>query len=96
MNQTKKIRYLLLGTLLLSALSFDMGQAADISPAKPAANAGIQVEKPGKDMGMRKRQPYSMEEKIQILHGKYDISEDAARNLLKEDIPFRDLDRICL
>lgn len=63
MNQTKKIRYLLLGTLLLSALSFDMGQAADISPAKPAANAGLQVEKPGKAMGMRKRQPYSMEEK---------------------------------
>ena len=45
---------------------------------------------------MRKRQPYTTEEKIRILHGKYDIGEKEARNLLQEDISFRDLDRVCL
>lgn len=31
------------------------------------------------------RHSYTLEEKIRILHGKYDISEEEARNLLKED-----------
>ena len=97
MKKCKKNSCLFLGAMLFTSLGFGELQAAELTaPAGGKPAPAVQGNKAGTEKMMRKRQPYTMEEKIRILHGKYDISEAEARTLLKEDIPFRELDRICL
>ena len=81
---------------MVSTLSMGSVEALGLSAAPSKGKPSVQTEKAGASKVMRKRQPYTTEEKIRILHGKYDIGEKEARNLLQEDISFRDLDRVCL
>lgn len=97
MKKCKKINSLIIAAMSFSFLIFSFGivQAANL-PAFSGGKPAVQGNNAGATEMTRKRKPYTMEEKIQILHGKYDINESEARGLLKENIPFRDLDRICL
>ena len=86
MMKSKKIGAFFLTVLMVSTLSMGSVEALGLSAAPSKGKPSVQTEKAGASKVMRKRQPYTTEEKIRILHGKYDIGEKEARNLLQEDI----------
>lgn len=81
---------------MVSTLSMGSVEALGPSAAPSNGKPAVRTEKAGAAKVSRNRHSYTLEEKIRILHGKYDISEEEARNLLKEDISFSDLKRVCL
>ena len=96
MMKSKKIGTLFLAALMVSTLSMGSVEALGPSAAPSNGKPAVQTEKAGAAKVSRNRHSYTLEEKIRILHGKYDISEEEARNLLKEDTSFSDLKRVCL
>lgn len=94
MKINKRLLCLAVGTLLMFSLfSSAGGEATDLSTIPSGGKTTVTEQKGNKSA--RQRIPYTMEEKIRILQGRYDISKEEAISLLGKDISFRTLDKIC-